>query len=277
MEFLDRSGTVRGDRVSIAVIRPGHVEDEAIVTENTFLRSRALAAGVFPTKIRVPRGGKPAAPGKMTLTARNPFDQEFQGKAVFTIPQGSTWSMSPKSVEVTLAPGQQKQLVYSLNCEGPIVPEKLPRYSLAGTVGKRTLWPAGFRTWTDQRIEFDFWPYHEMRRTIDRTGLKWRMIQAGLSIAETMKIGVLNPLDEAAAVHVRWKTTPNSNWKVSPGTATVNLAAGQREQIPFEISFSGTRGQMMNVPAIYVRYVAGGDDAHTIARSLVLKDIHKVR
>ena len=256
--------TVRGDDTSIAVVRVGNVDSEDVVTDDSRSKAKDLAESAFPIRIRVPRHGQAKAPGTFTTKAHNPFDQKFEGQAVFTIPQGSTWSVSPTTAKLELEPGQTKELTYTVN-SGKRPSGPMPRFTLTGTLNSYILYAEADKSVTNQPIAFDTWPYQAKRRKFT-SSCTLSAVVADPSVDSSVRLSVHNPLDEAINLSFDWKVP--KGWTIEPAISTQTVEAGKDAAFEFKAKFIGPLDQLIDRPRLSVKASAGSDKAFELWRTL---------
>ncbi|NOX97936.1 MAG: hypothetical protein GXO98_07770 [Nitrospirae bacterium] len=240
--------TVRGDKISTAVVRTGYIENEEIVNEALLKKVRALLSPLQPLRLRLEKGAT-RLPQQLEIVIANPFQEKISGSLVWEIPPGSPWQVPETRVEISVEPGQKQRLVLptppgsSLTNIEALNPLPVGIWNLS--VGGRTLWKE-----RRAAVIIDQWPYTKVKTALKQAlsinGAK--KIVAGPKVSALLQIPQKNTSAWPIAEVLSWRFPRGSRWAISPASQTVTLAPGEKKKVTFKVSFTGTPEEIFPLP-----------------------------
>lgn len=168
--------TVRGDKVSISVIKTGCVMNENVVNESTAGKVRDLARNL--TTLRLKKGTK-SLPKQMNLIVSNPFDKPITGTLFFNLPNGSPWKI-PSRFAIAIKAGSRQKIPLTLPPGGTVdnlAPLKpFPKISWRLKMGNLGYTRPRHRSLP---LRIDRWPYAANLEKLRRKGVIMQPIASG--------------------------------------------------------------------------------------------------
>ena len=252
--------TVRDDKVSIAVVRTGYVENEEIVNEDLLGKVSTFSASLHPMGPRLERGAA-KVPEQFDVVVSNPFDEKLTGTLVWEVPKGSPWRMPATEVPISVEPRKEQTLTIevppggSVTDTGPLEPFPVGIWNLS--VGGRTLWK-------NRRTEviIDQWPYTNARTALrEATSMdRAEKIVAGSEVSATLRISTKNPTEWRMQEIMSWRFPEGCRWKISPALEVIDLAPGEGCQVKFDVSFTGSPQQIFPLPRLDCKVKLDGEE-----------------
>jgi len=251
--------TVRGDDVSMAVIRTGYVENEDVVTEEVARKAGALEAELRSARLRVPRSSG-ALPAETSVAVRNPFEEPLTGTLVWDVPEGSPVDIQEREMAIAVEPGQTRIVTVNLADAVPLTelregtPLPVGRWTLS--VGNRVLLND-----SEARLVPDRWPYTVVRGPLRQAALMREVepLVADMQLRTTLRLPVPNPSDWDMEYAMQWQFAQDCRWTVTPESQTVRLAAGKDGAAEFEVAFEGEPAEVFPFPRLESLVKLGGE------------------
>jgi len=257
--------TVSGRTVTPAIVRVGAVlPDTFLNTERLKRIAKARAALRRPT-LRLPRGVT-RIDQTLEITVDNPLPTPTQGTCTWTIPPGSSWSVTPGETTFSIAPESQEVLSFKVAAEGDVsaLEESLLPQVKVKALGGRALnahspTAAGLDTLYDitTRLSLDRWPY-EADLAVLREPLAIRRTPLTGALTKTLVLTVRNPFDQDLHTELSWRVR-NPNWNVTPRDVSLVTKKGGSKSATFVLVFSGKRDSVFPVPRLRARARSGGE------------------
>jgi len=263
--------TVRGNKVSIAVVRTGHIENEEVVNEDLFRKVDTFTALLRPISLRVDRAAN-KLPEQMDFVVPNPFDEELSGTLAWELPQGSPWRMLATEVAISVKPGKEQRLTIHVPPGGsvtdikPLEPFPIGIWNLS--VGDRSLWRN-----REAKVIVDRWPYADVRATLNKTASmdSVKRIVAAPEVATTLRISRNNPTELQVQKTISWRLPEGCRWKVSPTSEVIDLAPGDERELKFDVTFSGSPDKIFPLPRMETLIKLDGEEVLRISARLPVK------
>jgi len=240
--------TVRGNKVSIAVVKTGHIENEEVVNEDLLGKVDAFAALLQPISLRLERAAN-KLPEQLNVVVPNPFDEKLSGTLAWELPQGSPWRMLATETAISVKPGKEQRLTIQVPPGGsitdikPLEPFPIGIWNLS--VGGRTHWKN-----RESKVIIDRWPYVNVRTALNKMasmdGVK--KIVVAPEVSATLRISRNNPTKWQAHQTISWRLPEGCRWKISPTSEVIDLAPGGERELKFDVTFSGSPEEIFPLP-----------------------------
>jgi len=253
--------SVRGDDVSIAVVRTGEVENEEIVNQEVWRKRDVVVSRLAPLAIKLKRGAA-KLPGQLEIVVENPFEEALSGTLTWQVPDGSPWRLPKREEQISVEPGARQTLTVPVPPGGsstdltPISPLPTAQWDLM--VGRRSLM-------TEQKAEIivDRWPYAQAMSVLS-AGARMEGVRPILAAPVTqarLVLPVKNPTQWTMRSDLSVEIPDACRWKVTPLTRTVaKLAPGKEAEVAFDVRFKGNADDVFPLPRVSSVVVVDGEE-----------------
>lgn len=268
--------TVRDNKTSIAVIKPGNIKNEEIVNQKIVDNTEKMIDEL--TTIYLPKNTK-KLPATLNLIITNRFDTPVTGKVFFTKNKKTPWTI-PSNTIISIESGKTQTI--ELGITKPITTKTLdelkpiPRVFWHLNVGELT-----FNVASNKRIRLivDTWPHNKDVTLLKNKSISIKPIRVQNNMSGNITVTATNPISELPiTIKTKWVLPKNTKWRLpAKRSKTYNLKPGKELTAKTPFSFEGTRTQLFPLPHLEIKTFIENELAWQEAKrlSIISTDIFK--
>ena len=265
--------TVSGKEVTSAIVRVGAVVPDDLLSEDRLSKIGLTRGSLGRLHCQVPRGATELADHTVAVTLPNPLPAPAKGEIVWTLPEGSPWSIAPTKSEFVLEPNVETRVAFKVACSAdPFASSMsmLPRYHLKVSGGRALTAHSPRVAGLDPLYDVtgtlvpDRWPYSELVEAFRRS-ISARTIPLRAWGTKTDAFTVTNPFDDTIHVDFTWEVR-NKRWTVTPQTLALDLPKGAK--VPVRFVLPRVLSDIYPLPRLHVKATLKGETVFDETRPL---------
>jgi hypothetical protein len=210
-------------------------------TEEKVRQFQALVDPLRAVGFRLERGAT-RLPEQLSHTFTNPYPREVRFTADWSLPAGSPWQVEPRRTAFTVPAGESRPVVWTLGGRG--TPGDLTSLEPLPAVTITAAFDDGLTLFSSRApapLAVDAWPHGETRAAMRKAVSLGKLTPSPTTAPCEGQIAIAqsNVLQEATVTTLSWQGVEETGWRVTPATATLELAPGARGSVSFTAQYSG--------------------------------------